>query len=261
MSPLVERPASTTPSVANEENEVTTDTPATDLNISMDGNIETGDEHNLSAVGLAPAMPLASLVNKIKINITKNTVNANSTASNSNNATGTAMSASTSKSNSANNSNNNGSLTDQSGSIGSTAGATTTFNHIPTISTIPVLCGGGTTISSTQTSTSLGSTMYEETLNIPSLSSGLDNSVSTISVIGSIYGNNGPATVSRSIPTQAASTNVAIAPVKSAAAPTPPPTVEDTITYELKPALQKATLKKKEKVICGNETSGLCSIM
>lgn len=263
MSPLVERPASTTPpSVANEENEVTRDTPATDLNISMDGNIETGDEHNLSAVGLAPpAMPLASLVNKIKINITKNTVNANSTASNSNNATVTAMSASTSKSNSA----NNGSLTDQSGSIGSsTAGATTTttFNHIPTISTIPVLCGGGTTISSTQTSTSLGSTMYEETLKMPSLSSGgVDNSVSTISVIGSIYGNNGPATVSRSIPTQAANTNVVIAPVKSAAAATPPPTTEDSITYELKPALQKATLKKKEKVICGNETSGLCSIM
>ncbi|XP_075167263.1 pcf11 cleavage and polyadenylation factor subunit isoform X2 [Haematobia irritans] len=256
MSPIVERPASTTPSVINDEIETNTDMPITDLNNSMDGNIETGDEHNLSAAGPVPAMPLASLVNKIKINITKNTVTTNSTASSSNSSS--TMSSNTCKSNSANS--NTSSLTDHSkGSIGSSASGATTFNHIPTISTIPVLCGGGTTITSTQSSIG-GGGLYDEPSNIPSLSGSgggvSDNSVSSISVIGSIYGSNGPATVIRPIPQ---ATNV-IPPAKPATPPPPPP-VEETITYELKPELQKATLKKKEKVICGNETSGLCSIM
>lgn len=244
MSPLLERPTSTTPSEHNEDNETaTTETPATDLNISMDGNFETGDEHNLSAAGPVPSVPLASLVNKIKINITKNTVTTSSTASSSNSAA--AMSANTCKTS------NIGSLSDQS--------KCSAANHIPTISTIPVLCGGGTTISSTQTS-SMGGTMYEDSSAMSSHigaggNSGDDNSVSTISVIGSIYGNNGSATVSRSLPPAVAKVSA-----KPASPPTPPP-VEDSITYELKAALQNVTLKKKEKVMCGSETSGLCSIM
>ncbi|XP_061394405.1 uncharacterized protein LOC133329962 [Musca vetustissima] len=267
-----ERPASTPASVLNEEmNETTTDhLPATDLNISMDGNMETGDEHNLSAVGLAPAMPLASLVNKIKINITKNNVN----HANSSGGSGSSSAANSKAHNLGEQMGGNLGAGGGTASSSCSTSATTTsssasssFNHIPTISTIPVLCGGGTTICSTQsTTTSGGGNMFEEhTSNpIPSIGGGAggateNNSVSTISVIGSMYGNNGPtATVSRTIHPPA---NV-VQPAKppAATAPTPPP-VEETITYELKPALQKATLRKKEKVICGNETSGLCSIM
>ncbi|XP_073846203.1 pcf11 cleavage and polyadenylation factor subunit isoform X2 [Musca autumnalis] len=252
-----ERPAST-PSVVNEENETTSDNPpATDLNISMDGNIDAGDEHNLSAVGLAPTMPLASLVNKIKINITKNNVNPNSTGGSSN------SSASSAAKHNLGGDQTRGNLGTAGGAA--TSSSTSSFNHIPTISTIPVLCGGGTTICTQTIAPNLvaGGSMYEEHSNpIASLGSGgiaaaSDNSVSTISVIGSIYGNNGPtATVSRTIP----QANVIVPAKPPATTPTPPP-VEETITYELKPALQKANLRKKEKVICGNETSGLCSIM
>lgn len=243
----------------NEDTETTTDNPpATDLNISMDGNMETGDEHNLSAVGLAPTMPLASLVNKIKINITKNSVNHNSTGGSSNSSASNHNSKNYLGSEQSKGNLGGGSSTS---TASSTAASSSTFNHIPTISTIPVLCGGGTTICSTQTSVvGGGSMLFEEHSNpIPSIAS--ENSVSTISVIGSIYGNNGPtATVSRTIPQANVVVPAAKQPPPPAKTPTPPP-VEDTITYELKPALQKASLRKKEKVVCGNETSGLCSIM
>ncbi|KAM7343587.1 pcf11 cleavage and polyadenylation factor subunit isoform 2-T2 [Cochliomyia hominivorax] len=234
LSPIPERPPSTVSSVQhNEDIESLMEPPSTDLNISMDGNIETGDEHNLSAAGAVPTVPLASLVNKIKINITKNTVTTSSNTSSSNNAT----TSTTMSSNSINH-------TDSLGSVS---------NPIPTISTIPVLCGGGTTISSISSSLTGGSAggEYDERMVTDELG---DNSVSTISVIGS-YGSSAPTIthINRSL-------KPAVVPIPAPKPVTPPP-VEETITYELKPALQKANLKKKEKVICGNETSGLCSIM
>lgn len=238
MSPLPERPFSTTSSQhQNEENEPTMEPPAMDLNISMDGNMETGDEHNLSAAGPAPTVPLASLVNKIKINITKNNVTTSNNTNSSNSATISSAS--------------NSAKSSQSDSLGHSGGVAS--NPIPTISTIPVLCGGGTTISSIsssiQSSGGGGAGGYED----PTLSS-VDHSVSTISVIGS-YGSSAPTITHISRPVTAAS----IPPPKPV---TPPPQpIEETITYELKPSLQKATLRKKEKVVCGNETSGLCSIM
>lgn len=210
--------------------------PSTDLNISMDGNIDTGDEHNLSAAGLVPTVPLASLVNKIKINITKNTVTTSSnTSTSSNNATAS----STMSSNSLN----------QTDSLGYTASSVS--NPIPTISTIPVLCGGGTTISSISSSILGGGVGGEYDEHSAELG---ENSVSTISVIGS-YGSTAPTIthLNRSVVP-------AVVPAPTSKPATPPP-IEETITYELKPALQKASFKKNEKVVCGNETSGLCSIM
>lgn len=201
--------------------------PSTDLNISMDGNIETGDEHNLSAAGPVPTVSLASLVNKIKINITKNSVTTSSSNTSSNNATA--------------------SSTMSSNSINQTDSLGTVSNPIPTISTIPVLCGGGTTISSISSSM-LGGGEYDEILANGEMG---ENSVSTISVIGS-YGSSAPTISHINRPT--------VVPTPAPKPVTPPP-VEETITYELKPALQKVNLKKKEKVVCGNETSGLCSIM
>lgn len=240
LSPLAERPASTTPSLNhNEDIDSRLEAPATDLNISMDGNIDTSDEHNLSAAGHVPSVPLASLVNKIKINITKNTVTTSSnTSTSSNNATGLPTMSSH--------------LLNQTDSLVGHAATSAAVNPIPTISTIPVLCGG-TTISSIVGSGGMGiGGDYDE------YSSAVDelgeNSVSTISVIGS-YGSAAPTITHLARPV--------LTPVVTTQAPKPatPPPIEETITYELKPALQKANLKKKEKVICGNETSGLCSIM
>lgn len=214
--------------------------PASDLNISMDGNMETGNEHNLSAAGPAPTVPLASLVNKIKINITKNNV---TTSSNTNSSSATISSSSAL----------NSAKSNQSDSLGHSAGGIAS-NPIPTISTIPVLCGGGTTISSISSSIHQGGGGsviggYDD--------NSVDNSVSTISVIGS-YGSTAPTITHISRPVTAPT--ITIAP-KAATPPPPPQPIEETITFEVKPALQKVSLRKKEKVVCGNETSGLCSIM
>ncbi|XP_065367764.1 uncharacterized protein Pcf11 isoform X2 [Calliphora vicina] len=239
LSPIPERPASTASSAhQNEDIESLMEPPSMDLNISMDGNIDTADEHNLSAAGPVPTVPLASLVNKIKINITKNTVTTSSnTSTSSNNATAS----STMSSNSIN----------QTDSLGHAASSVS--NPIPTISTIPVLCGGGTTISSISSSL-LGGGAAGEYDDLSAVEEFGENSVSTISVIGS-YGSSVPTITHINRPV------VSAAPTIPPPKPVTPPPVEETITYELKPALKKASLRKKEKVVCGNETSGLCSIM
>lgn len=241
LSPIPERPASAASSHNhNEDVESLIEPPTTDLNISMDGNIETGDEHNLSAAGPVPTVPLASLVNKIKINITKNIVTTSSNTSSSNSIPTSSTSQSPASIN-------------QTDSLGHTTNAVS--NPIPTISTIPVLCGGGTTISSISTSNMHGgginSSVYDDRTSMGAVG---ENSVSTISVIGS-YGSTAPTITQLSRPLTAVST-----PAPQPSTPPPQP-IEETITYELKPALKKINLKKKEKVVCGNETSGLCSIM
>lgn len=201
----------------------------------MDGNIETGNEHNLSAVGPAPAVPLASLVNKIKINISKNTV----TTSSNNSASSSLITSLSSHSTTA--------TSDLYKNTTASSNSASAFNPIPTISTIPVLCGGGTTISSITSSLPSCIQGFDEDSN------GSDsNLVSTISVLGNYGSSAGSSTV-----------HSLVRPIPVARKPaTPPPApVEETISYELKPALQKAVLNKKDKVVCGSETSGLCSIM
>ncbi|XP_017069241.1 uncharacterized protein LOC108106576 isoform X2 [Drosophila eugracilis] len=231
----IERPASVTSLSlpANETDEVEQADVSADTEAELNGEKQEST-HNLSAVG--PALPLASIVNKIKINITKNT------SSNSHNSASNAMTTDSQVSAI--------SVIGGSGAAGGTSGAGESaqqVNAIQTISTIPVLCGGNTFVPKIATST-------------PS------NVISSISVIGSSYGgsstsNNGSRSISSNASTAAASVPTESASRKS---PTPPPAPVDPDpepVVEMKPALQNATLKRTKKVQSGVETSGLCSIM
>nr|XP_017087206.2 uncharacterized protein LOC108118833 isoform X2 [Drosophila bipectinata] len=254
-----------TQTIASSASPTTIERPASVLSLSLPANeaddlepAETGGSvaepelngeqaqettHNLSAAG--PALPLASIVNKIKINITKNTSsNSNNSASNA-----TAMPSSSSAT-----TDSQVSAISVIGGAGAASGvsgsgeATQQVNAIQTISTIPVLCGGNTFVPKIATST-------------PS------SVISSISVIGSSYGsgsssNNGsnsrssssvPSTVAGTIPAEAEKS--AATPPPAAVEPDPEPVVE------LKPALRNVTLKRTKKVQNGIETSGLCSIM
>ncbi|KAH8285470.1 hypothetical protein KR054_009697 [Drosophila jambulina] len=202
--------------------------------------------HNLSSAG--PALPLASIVNKIKINITKNT------SSNSHNSASTAATSSTSSSSTTTAADSQGSAISVIGGSSAGAGGATgagdaaqQVNAIQTISTIPVLCGGNTFVPKIATST-------------PAM-------VSSISVIGSSYGasgsNNGSSRSSNSSSAATATQALTEAAVQKSATPPPPAVVEPEPepVVELKPALQNVTLKRTKKVQNGVETSGLCSIM
>ncbi|KAH8398962.1 hypothetical protein KR222_004292 [Zaprionus bogoriensis] len=252
-----------------------TTTSTTEAELNGENPQET---HNLSAAGPAPALPLASIVNKIKINITKNT------SSNSHNSAST-TSSSTSTTTSTTSTTTSASATDSQVSAISVIGASGNAdaqqqaaqpaqqqqNSIPTISTIPVLCGGNTFIPKIASST-----------NAPPAN------ISSISVIGSNYGgsssgnnNNSSSNGNSRLPATATATTTAIGTATTstggaaaaAAAPaapnksiTPPPAAveaepEPEPVIELKPALRNVTLKKTKKVQNGIETSGLCSIM
>ncbi|XP_016975031.1 uncharacterized protein LOC108041595 isoform X3 [Drosophila rhopaloa] len=234
----IERPASVTslslPANEADEVEQADATATTDSELNGEKQEST---HNLSAVG--PALPLASIVNKIKINITKNT------SSNSHNS---ASNASTTDSQVSAISVIGGS----GGAAGGASGAGESaqqVNAIQTISTIPVLCGGNTFVPKIATSTS-------------------SNVISSISVIGSSYGggsssNNGTSSRSSSSTTSSAAATLP-ADATSRKSPTPPPAAvepDPEPVVELKPALRSATLKRTKKVQNGIETSGLCSIM
>ncbi|XP_068144812.1 pre-mRNA cleavage complex 2 protein Pcf11 isoform X2 [Drosophila tropicalis] len=219
---------------------------------------EPESTHNLSAAGPAPALPLASIVNKIKINITKNSnSNSHNSASSNTTATTTATTATTSA----------GSGTvdvvsaisvigGQSASDPAATAASSQHQQqasaIQTISTIPVLCGGNT---------------FAPKITSSSSSSGV---ISSISVIGSYVtsssnSNHNPTSglTSSSVPSTvvttpapvAASTTASATPAVVEASADPEPIIE------LKPALRNVTLKKTKTVQNGTETSGLCSIM
>ncbi|KAH8402419.1 hypothetical protein KR009_011883 [Drosophila setifemur] len=256
----IERPASVSSlSLPAHEAELELE-PAETTSMALTAEAELNGEqlqpesaHNLSAAGPAPALPLASIVNKIKINITKNTSsNSHNSASNANTATSSSSLTSTTDS-------HGSAISVIGGSSGAGSGAASgsgeanahQINAIQTISTIPVLCGGNTFVPKIATS-------------------GSANVISSISVIGSSYGgsgssnNNGSSgsrTTSSGAASNAASSNPADAekvtptPTPLAAEPDPEPVVE------LKPALRNATLKRTKKVQNGIETSGLCSIM
>ncbi|KRF79499.1 uncharacterized protein Dvir_GJ21559, isoform C [Drosophila virilis] len=271
----MERPASVTSlsMTANEDDLELEPSAAMAGNSEADFNGENPQEtHNLSAAGPAPALPLASIVNKIKINITKNT------SSNSHNSASTTTTTSAAATAAA-------AATDSQVSAISVIGATGNAdvhqqqNSIQTISTIPVLCGGNTFVPKIATSSS------SSCLNAPPAN------ISSISVIGSSYGsssnNNNNNNVNSRLPTLAATTTTTAAttslgapaaatgsssssggPSTTAAAAqksiTPPPAAveaEPEPVIELKPALRQVTLKKTKKVQNGVETSGLCSIM
>lgn len=244
----IERPASVT-SLSLPANEADLDMEPADTSAATETELNGEAQestHNLSSAG--PALPLASIVNKIKINITKNT------SSNSHNSASTATSSS---------STTTAATTDSQGSAisvigGSGAGGATgagdsaqQVNAIQTISTIPVLCGGNTIV--------------------PKIATSAPAMISSISVIGSSYGgsgsssNNGSSSSrsNSSTATPAASAAPAEAAGQKSATPPPPAVVEPEPEpiVELKPALQNVTLKRTKKVQNGVETSGLCSIM
>lgn len=210
----------------------------------LNGEQTQESTHNLSAAG--PALPLASIVNKIKINITKNTSsNSHNSASNAT-ATPSSSSATTDSQVSAI------SVIGGAGAASGVSGSGETsqqVNTIQTISTIPVLCGGNTFVPKIATSTPA-------------------NVISSISVIGSSYGsggstsNNGSNSRTNSSVTSTVSGTIPAEAEKSA--PTPPPAAvepDPEPVVELKPALRNVTLKRTKKVQNGIETSGLCSIM
>ncbi|XP_023168647.2 uncharacterized protein LOC111597926 isoform X2 [Drosophila hydei] len=253
----LERPASVTSlSLPANDDELELESNAAAANSEADFNGENPQEtHNLSAAGPAPALPLASIVNKIKINITKNT------SSNSHNSASTTTT-----------------TTDSQVSAISVIGATGNAdqqqqqqqqqNSIQTISTIPVLCGGNTFVPKIATSSSSNSS----STNAPPAN------ISCISVIGSSYGsstsnnNNNSSRVPAATTTAATTASATSQPAavsgmgattQKSITPPPPAAVEaePEPVIELKPALRQATLKKTKKVQNGVETSGLCSIM
>ncbi|ALC41827.1 Pcf11 [Drosophila busckii] len=253
----IERPASVASlSLPGNDDELETEPAPAAATVSSEADFNgenQQDTHNLSAAGLTPALPLASIVNKIKINITKNT------SSNSHNSASTTTTAAPTA------------ATDSQVSAISVIGANghanvqqqqpPEQNAIQTISTIPVLCGGNTFVPKIATSSSA---------NAPPAN------ICTISVIGSSYGSSKPAnpitssanssssggvtasstlSSSKSASSSSKTTTAAAAPPAAAIETEPEPVVE------LKPALRNVMLKKTKKVQNGIETSGLCSIM
>ncbi|XP_004517564.1 uncharacterized protein LOC101455197 isoform X2 [Ceratitis capitata] len=293
MSPTAERPPSSQSLVQVDETEFTEGSAAPiELNTSIDGNPgNEEDEHNLSTVGPSPAIPLASLVNKIKINIAKSSITANSNSNNNSNNTGSSTSqtgaaiptttntlATNNSMNSSSSSPTKGSTTtsdafhagddnaENAANVGDTTAAQySNVSAISVVSTIPVLCGGGTMSARTMTTVAPPQPAVSSSSNLKSIAANDESSVSTISVIGSYSGSSStpryfpPSTTSSAASvTAAASRRQTTAPPKPS---TPPPPEEETPSYELKPALQSAKLKKMTKVKCGVETSGLCSVM
>ncbi|XP_011188531.1 uncharacterized protein LOC105215984 isoform X1 [Zeugodacus cucurbitae] len=287
MSPSAERPPSSQSLVQVDTTEFAEGTSTNavsatpiDLNTSIDGNGDGEDEHNLSTVGPSPAIPLASLVNKIKINIAKSSITANnsSTSNNSNSNNGGSVSgvtgttaagnllSSPSKGSTASDAHTSGG--DDNSDNNTDAGEITTqysqVSAISVVSTIPVLCGGGTTGIRTTTLAPVVSSSSSSSSSIKNIAANEESNVSTISVIGS-YGST--STAPRYFPPSTTTTSTVVPTVakRQTAAPpkasTPPPPQEETLTYELKPALQNVKLTKTKKVQCGIETSGLCSIM
>ncbi|XP_060652307.1 uncharacterized protein LOC132788764 isoform X3 [Drosophila nasuta] len=271
----IERPASVASlSMPAHEDELELEPvgPAPGTSSEADFNGENPQEtHNLSAAGPAPALPLASIVNKIKINITKNTSsNSHNSASTTTTTTTTTAAAATDSQVSAisvigGSGNTDGQLQQQQQQN----------NSIETISTIPVLCGGNMFVPKIATSSST---------NAPPAN------ISSISVIGSNYGsssssNNNSTSGSNNNSNNSAASRSNTATVPSMGAPalsttsssgnataptaqrstTPPPTAaveaDPEPIIEQKPALRNVTLKKTKKVQNGVETSGLCSIM
>lgn len=190
----------------------------------MDGNLETADEHNLSVASLAPTVPLATLVNKIKININKNTISTTSSSINTSNTTNNAPNTSNLPITTTVHNNSNSNLINLKDNQRIKQSSTLT-----TISTIPVLCGGVTT------DPTIVSTVIDENRLTNA------NNVGTLPVTGDYKNESAHSTQLPKVSTASQQTN--------------------HINYELKPALQKVNLKKQDKVSCGTETSGLCSIM
>ncbi|XP_026842561.1 uncharacterized protein LOC6593127 isoform X2 [Drosophila persimilis] len=248
----IERPASvaslTLP--ANDDELEAADTVATVANAETELNGEPQEStHNLSAAGPAPALPLASLVNRIKINITKNTSSiVSNSASNGSSMAATSTPAAATMGSAADTQVSAISVIGGSGNCSSLE-TSQQVNAIQTISTIPVLCGGNTFV--------------------PKIATSAPANISSISVIGSSYGTN--SRNSNSIATTTAPTSAIVSAVVGAGSSsavaqkpvTPPPAVDadPEPVVELKPALRNVTLKRTKKVQNGTETSGLCSIM
>ncbi|KAM8712027.1 hypothetical protein ACLKA7_012533 [Drosophila subpalustris] len=263
----MERPASVASlsMPANELDELELESIAMASTSEADFNGENPQEtHNLSAAGPGPALPLASIVNKIKINITKNT---SSNSHNSASTTNTTTTITTAAAAAATTTDSQVSAISVIGSCGNTDVQQQQQNSIQTISTIPVLCGGNTFVPKIATSSST---------NAPPAN------ISSISVIGSSYGsssssnNNNSNAASRLTTTTVTSmgapmTSISTTSSGASSAPaaqksvTPPPAAaveaEPEPVIEQKPALRNVTLKKTKKVQNGIETSGLCSIM
>ncbi|KAH8384791.1 hypothetical protein KR093_008328 [Drosophila rubida] len=269
----LERPASVTSlSMPANEDELELEPvgPVPVTSSEADFNGENPQEtHNLSAAGPAPALPLASIVNKIKINITKNTSsNSHNSASTTTTTTTTTAAASDSQVSAI-------SVIGSSGNSDVQQQQQQQKNSIETISTIPVLCGGNMFVPKIATSSST---------NAPPAN------ISSISVIGSSYGtsnNSSSSTTANNNSNSNAGSRLPTATVTSMGAPamstsatsssgstsapaaqkstTPPPSAaveaEPEPIVEQKQALRHVALKKTKKVQNGVETSGLCSIM
>ncbi|XP_037956673.1 uncharacterized protein LOC119686229 isoform X2 [Teleopsis dalmanni] len=230
-SPATERRPSTESLTLTGIIEPLENTASMDLNISIDGNLEPDVGHNLSISGPTPAIPLSNLVNKIKINITKNTVSTNSNVSVSSSII-TTSSSSTSHNNSSN-------LNSEVNDVNKNSLSHGNISTIQTINTIPVLCGGGATIS---TIASVVSSNPSKSVNESSKSS-----------------NNTALTSNTSDNSTVLRCPQSMSPTTASQRSSPP--IEETIKFDFKPELQNVTLKKTKKVECGIETSGLCSIM
>lgn len=250
------------------------------MSTSIDGNLEPNSlnpnndhQHNLSIIDNMPTVPLTNLVNKIKINISKNSVSAISSSSNgveqgnttvsaasinsmSVSATGIMTSAISqvlvtssnagTKVSGASNSNifnlSEQMRQQQQQKIDSLAGkgllATpiTSSSSISTISTIPVLCSGGTSVPSV-----LARSFDNDGIGMRS-----GGDLSTM-----VNCDNESATRDE-ISTDLKSANTAERIVEQQV---------EIQSYELKSSLQQVRLQKRDKVVSGSETSGLCSIM
>ncbi|KAH8297241.1 hypothetical protein KR044_008570 [Drosophila immigrans] len=262
----LERPASVASlsMPANEEElELEPAGPVPVTSSEADFNGENPQEtHNLSAAGPGPALPLASIVNKIKINITKNT------SSNSHNSASTTSTTSSTTTTASASDSQVSAISVIGGSGNSDVQQLQQKNSIETISTIPVLCAGN---------------MFVPKIATSSSTNAQPANISSISVIGSSYGtssssnNNSNSNAASRLPTStvtsmgvpAMSTSTTSSGSTSAPAaqrsktPPSPATVEaePEPIIEQKQALRNVTLKKTKKVQNGVETSGLCSIM
>ncbi|EDW77070.2 LOW QUALITY PROTEIN: uncharacterized protein Dwil_GK22121 [Drosophila willistoni] len=221
---------------------------------------EPESTHNLSAAGPAPALPLASIVNKIKINITKNSNgNSHNSASSNTTTTATAPTATTSAgSGTADVVSPISVIGGQSVSEPSATAASSQLQQqasaIQTISTIPVLCGGNTFAPKiTSSSSSSSSGVISSISVIGSYVTSSSNSNRNPTPGGGVTSSSVPSTVVTTPAPVGASTTATPAVVEAAAEPEP--------IIELKPALRNVTLKKTKAVQNGTETSGLCSIM
>lgn len=218
-------------------------------------------QHNLSIVDNMPTVPLTNLVNKIKINISKSSVSAISGGNNSEQG----------------NSNMSATVTQNSMDT-ETAITHTIVSNIPLTSVVSNTPGCLSTTNSNAFHVSEFQTVRQQHQNGSLVNSKalLDtptagpSSISTIPVLcsGGITTRSTIATCSFEDKDNSKENTLTSKGVLSLSASTLTKTTSATVLEEqieincdLKPSLQNVILQKRDKVVSGNETSGLCSIM